>query len=107
MTRTVVITGASDGIGAELARQMAAKHGAAIALVLAARNADKLNAVADAVRAAGAAATVIPTDVTDRAACRQLINGTIEAHGRLDVLVQNAGMSAHANFADLTDDDLA
>ena len=45
MTRVVVITGASDGIGAEMARQLAAKEGAGLALVLAARNAAQLDAV--------------------------------------------------------------
>ena len=44
--KTIVITGASDGIGAEMARQLAQRHGAAVALVLAARNEEALHAVA-------------------------------------------------------------
>ena len=46
MTRVIVITGASDGIGAEMARQLAASAGAGVALVLAARNRAQLDAVA-------------------------------------------------------------
>ena len=52
--KVFVITGASDGIGAEMARQLAGAHGAQAALVLAARNRDKLEAVAAQCRALGA-----------------------------------------------------
>ncbi|MEM6902595.1 MAG: SDR family oxidoreductase [Pseudomonadota bacterium] len=107
MKKVIVITGASDGIGAEMARQLAAQHGSDVALVLAARNEEKLGQVAEAVGKAGAEATIIPTDVTDRDACSNLIDKTIDAHTQLDILVQNAGMSAHANFADISEEDLA
>ncbi len=103
MTAVVVITGASDGIGAELARQWAARHRTGVALVLAARHVEKLEAVAAECRAHGAAATARRTDVTVEAECRGLIAEAVAAHGRLDALVANAGMSAHARFAEVAD----
>ena len=101
--KVVIITGASDGIGAELARQWAARDGAGLALVLAARGAEKLEAVAQQCRALGASVLARRCDVGVEAECRALVEATIAAHGRLDVLVNNAGMSAHARFADVTD----
>jgi short-subunit dehydrogenase len=105
--RTIVITGASDGIGAEMARQLAQRHGAGLALVLAARREEALKAVAAQCRAAGAATLVVPTDVTEQAQCRALIAAAAERFGRIDVLVNNAGMSAQALFEDVKTDDLA
>ncbi|PKO40539.1 MAG: short chain dehydrogenase [Betaproteobacteria bacterium HGW-Betaproteobacteria-3] len=99
----IVITGASDGIGAELARQLARAHGAQIALVLAARNAPALEAVAQQCQAQGAQTLVVPTDVSDPAQCRALIAAAVDRFGRLDTLVNNAGVSAQALFADVTD----
>jgi short-subunit dehydrogenase len=57
--KTFVITGASDGIGAEIARQLARAHGAGAGLVLAARNGDKLEAVAAECRALGSQTLVV------------------------------------------------
>lgn len=99
----IVITGASDGIGAELARQLARAHGAQVALVLAARNAPALEAVAQQCHALGAQTLVLPTDVSDPAQCRALIAAAVDRFGRLDTLVNNAGVSAQALFADVTD----
>lgn len=101
--QVVILTGASDGIGAELARQMATRHGAGLALVLAARSADKLEQVAADCRAAGATVRVQPTDVGVRADCRRLIDATVEAFGRIDTLVNNAGMSGHALLEEVAD----
>jgi len=98
--RVIVITGASDGIGAELARQLSAEKPR---LVLAARSAERLEAVAQDCRARGAQALVHATDVTDEAQCRALIDRAVDAFGRLDVLVNNAGVSMHAWFEDTTD----
>ncbi len=99
----VIITGASDGIGAELARQLAEQHGAQIALVLAARSADKLEHVAAACRRHGAQALVHPTDVSHEPACRALISAALRTYGRIDTLINNAGISAHALLDDVTD----
>jgi short-subunit dehydrogenase len=104
--QTYVITGASDGIGAELAHQIARTRGADAALVLAARNRDKLEAVAAECRQGGAAVKVVPTNVADPAQCRALIAGAVADGGGIDVLVNNAGVSAQALFADVQEGDL-
>lgn len=98
-----LITGASDGIGAELARQIAHTGGAQATLVLAARNRAALDTVATQCRQHGATVLVRPTDVGIEAECRGLIHDTVQAFGRIDTLVNNAGMSAHALLADVAD----
>ncbi len=98
----VIITGASDGIGAELARQMAAEQGHKLQLVLAARSADKLAEVARACEAKGAQVLVRPTDVAVEADCQGLIADTVARFGRIDTLVNNAGMSAHALLSEVS-----
>ncbi len=103
--KSIIITGASEGIGRELARQIAAREKEAAALVLAARNAARLEELAAELRPHGTGIEIIPTDVTDRDACRRLIAETMTRLGRIDVLVNNAGMSAHANFSEFTDAD--
>ena len=97
----IVITGASDGIGAEMARLWARRGD--VALVLAARSVDKLEAVATQCRSAGAQVLVHTMDVGVQAECIGLVEAALQAFGRIDTLVNNAGMSAHALFADVTD----
>ena len=99
----VVITGASDGIGAEMARQWAARERSDLALVLAARNVDKLEATAAACRAHGAKVLVRRCDVGVQGDCIALIKAAVDAFGRIDTLVNNAGMSAHALFSEVSD----
>ena len=82
-----VVTGASSGIGAATARALAAE-GASV--VLAARRADRLHALADEIGAERA--LVVPTDVTQRADCEALVGATLDRFGRLDALVNNAGV---------------
>ena len=101
-TEIIVITGASDGIGAEMARQWAAR-GAGVALVLAARSVDKLESVAAACRALGARVLVQRCDVSFQADCIALIGKAVAEFGRIDTLVNNAGMSSHARFDEVTD----
>jgi short-subunit dehydrogenase len=101
--RTIVITGASDGIGAELARQWAARDRHEVALVLAARSSDKLRSVAAQCEAHGARTLVQRCDVGTRADCDALSAAAVAAFGGIDVLVNNAGMSAHARLDETAD----
>jgi len=96
----VIITEASLGIGEELAYQLA---GQGAKLALAARSTEKLEAVAARCRELGGEAIVVPTDVTDEAACRALIDATVQHYGRIDTLVNNAGTSMWAHFDELPD----
>ncbi|GBQ79672.1 short-chain dehydrogenase [Gluconacetobacter johannae DSM 13595] len=91
----VVVTGASSGIGQAVAETLA-RPGAV--LVLAARNADALNAVAARCREAGARVVVIPTDVTDAAAVRKLAEQARIFAGTIDMWVSNAGVGAVGRF---------
>ena len=101
-----VITGASDGIGAEMARQLARSHGGEAGLVLAARNREKLDVVAAQCGKSGAQTLVAVTDVAEEAECRALIDAAIAQFGRIDALVNNAGMSAQALFSEVKAQDL-
>ncbi len=96
----VIITGASSGIGRELAYQLA-DQGAWLSL--AARNAGRLEAVRHECIARGGKAIAIPTDVSDESQCTALIRRTVEAYGRIDTLVNNAGLSMWAKFEEITD----
>jgi 7-alpha-hydroxysteroid dehydrogenase len=86
--RTAIVTGAGLGIGRGIAIGLA-EAGADVAL--AARTDTDLEEVAAHIRALGRRALVVPTDVTDEAACRHLVAHTVEVFGRLDILVNNAG----------------
>lgn len=104
--KTIIITGASDGIGAEMARQLARSEGAQVALVLAARNTEKLAEVAAQCAAHGAQTLTVATDVSRESDCRQLVSQTIARFGRLDGLINNAGLSAQALLEDVQTSDL-
>jgi short-subunit dehydrogenase len=101
--KVIVITGASDGIGAELARQLSSEKPR---LVLAARRLDALHAVAKQCEKLGAATRVIATDVSIEADCRALIAQAVDHFGGVDVLVNNAGVSMHANFDEIASTDV-
>lgn len=96
----VAITGASKGIGAELARQLAAKGAK---LVLAARSEKELEAVAADCREAGASVVCVRADVAIERDCQAIVAGAVLAFGRLDTLVNNAGVSMWARFEDIED----
>jgi NAD(P)-dependent dehydrogenase (short-subunit alcohol dehydrogenase family) len=94
----VVITGGSSGIGREMAYQLCA-HGAR--LVLAAREPLLLEAVAAECIRRGAQAIAVPTDVSVESQCSALIARAVEEYGRIDTLVNNAGISMRARFDEL------
>ena len=96
----ILITGASGGIGQALAEQ-AARAGARVAL--AARSADKLEALAARLVAEGADAAAFPTDLTIDAERRRLVEAVAERFDGLDVLVNNAGVGSTGHFADGTE----
>src|SRR5713226_6384802 len=85
----VIVTGASSGIGAATAREFA-RHGAQV--ILAARRAEELAVQVGTITGEGYRALAIPTDITDAAQVTQLVKQTIEKFGRIDVLVNNAGI---------------
>lgn len=85
-----VVTGAGRGIGEGIARTLA---GAGAAVVCAARRKDEIERVAAAIRDGGGRAIAVETDVTDDAAVEALARAAIEAFGRLDIWVNNAGGS--------------
>jgi short-subunit dehydrogenase len=97
--RTVVITGASSGIGATLAGRLGAQQHR---LVLAARREAELQDVA---RRSGADALVVPTDVTRRADVERLRDRAIERFGQVDVWINNAGRGITRPVLELTDEE--
>ena len=84
-----LVTGASSGIG-EATALLLAEQGAAVAI--AARRKDRLEALAGRIRDAGGSALVLEVDVTDQAQAEQAVRRTVEELGRLDTLVNNAGV---------------
>jgi short-subunit dehydrogenase len=96
----VLITGASRGIGAELAYQLS-KQGAS--LVLAARDVSRLEAVAEECQRRSGQAFSIPTDVSDPSQCQNLIAAAVKHYGRLDTLINNAGITMWAKFEEVRD----
>jgi 3-oxoacyl-[acyl-carrier protein] reductase len=88
--QVAIVTGASQGLGRAIAETLAAA-GAATALV--ARSADKLEAVAAGIRAAGGTAEPFPCDVSQADAVQQVVEAVVEKLGRLDILVNNAGIT--------------
>lgn len=97
--KVVIITGASSGIGREIALQLA-KQGAW--LVLGARNEEKLNNVAQQCHQFGTKALVVRTDVADKEQCKNLIEQTVQQYQRIDMLINNAGVGNSVKFSDLS-----
>jgi NAD(P)-dependent dehydrogenase (short-subunit alcohol dehydrogenase family) len=100
MAKTHVITGASSGIGEALALAYASRGDN---VVLAARNRERIEQVAAECERVGGGSLAVPTDVTDPAQCRALIEKAVSRFGAVDVLVNNAGISMWARFEEVTD----
>lgn len=98
--KVIIVTGASEGIGRAICVALAPQKPK---LVLAARNVERLEELEQEVEALGAEAIVVPTDVTDEAACKALIERAVQAYGGIDVLVNNAGGTMWTKLEDITD----
>jgi len=87
--RVAIVTGASSGLGVAFAQGLA-EAGADV--VLGARRAERLESTADLVRAAGRRALAVATDVSDPDACTALVQAAMNEFGRVDILINNAGI---------------
>lgn len=96
--KVVVVTGASSGIGAALS-ELYAKRGYHV--VMAARNMEKLQQLSEKLSSEKGSTFLVKTDVSKEADCKNLIDKSIEQYGKIDVLINNAGISMRALFKDL------
>jgi short-subunit dehydrogenase len=95
MEKVVAITGASSGIGRAAAEHFG-RLGMSVALL--ARRADRLDAIAQSIRAAGGRALVVPGDVTKEADVATFVSRAVGEFGRLDVMIANAGIGFHGTL---------
>ena len=100
--KVVVITGASSGLGESTARHLA-ELGATV--VLGARRVDRIDALARELTANGQLALAVQTDVTDRLQVQRLVDAAIARFGRIDVMINNAGLMPHSPLERLKIDD--
>ena len=96
--KAVIVTGASSGIGKAVALQLA---GEGAWLALAARNTERLDALVVECERRGGRAVAIPANVAMEGQCQRLIQLAHEAFGRVDMLINNAGMSVVGKLEDL------
>ena len=94
-----IVTGGNGGIGLGMAEGLSA---AGATVVIAARNADKSEAAVESILATGGRASAIAVDVTDEADCQAMVASTLNAYGRLDILINNAGINIRKRPEDYT-----
>lgn len=100
--KVVVITGASSGLGEATARHLASL-GAKV--VLGARRTDKLQAISDSIQRAGGEAIFNTMDVTSLESVKDLVDSAVQTYGKLDVIINNAGLMAIAPLQELKVDE--
>ena len=100
--KVVVITGASSGLGEATARLLSAQ-GASVAL--GARRVDRLKSLADQLTKGGNKAIAVATDVTNSDQMKQLVDTAVQKFGRIDVMINNAGLMPHSPLERLKIDD--
>jgi 3-oxoacyl-[acyl-carrier protein] reductase len=98
-----LVTGASGGIGSAVARRLA-REGAAV-VVHYGRNSDGAGETCRHIAASGGTATALAADLTDAEACRQLVERAAEWRGRLDIVVNNAGLTRDGLLVRMRDED--
>jgi meso-butanediol dehydrogenase/(S,S)-butanediol dehydrogenase/diacetyl reductase len=99
--RVVIVTGGAGGIGAAACRAIAREGGKVVVGDL---DADRAQAVADAVISDGGEATSVGVDVTDRASVRRMIETAVDLFGELNVIFNNAGMNRPRGFMEVDED---
>lgn len=100
--RVAAITGASSGLGLQMAKGFA---GQGADLVILARRIERLEAIAEEMRAKGVRCLPIKCDVTDTEAVNRAAEKTIQEYGKVDILVNNAGAAKNAGVLEMTDDE--
>lgn len=100
--KVVVITGASSGLG-EATAQLLSEQGAIVAL--GARRKERIDALVDKLGAAGGKAIAVQTDVTQREQVKNLVDSTVRAFGRIDVMINNAGVMPQSLLENLKVDE--
>ncbi len=100
--KVVVITGASSGLGEAAARLLSAE-GASV--VLGARRVDRIESLASALTDKGGKALAVATDVTHYNEVERLVDAAVETYGRIDVMINNAGLMPHSPLERLKIDD--
>ncbi|MGY1495798.1 SDR family NAD(P)-dependent oxidoreductase [Streptomyces sp. QTS52] len=101
-TQVAIVTGAGRGLGRAVAHSLARRK---VAVVLAGRTSHHLAELRDTLLGEGGTALAVPTDVSDGASVQALFDACLEEYGRLDVLVNNAGVTAQVSLAETTEDD--
>lgn len=99
--KVAIVTGGGGAIGSAMCKQLAA-NGAKV--IVAGRTLSKLELIVDEIRAAGGEATAVTADVSDKESAAHMIEETVRIYGRLDVLVNNAGINGGPEFRKTVDE---